>query len=338
MAKLSVKEIQTLAKRMVAETPGGIRYSALVQRIAMENPETPKNTIHGSVWDLATRFPNEITKPSRGLFLPAPAAGGAVSVTVTPPVLPLVKIKEDDFYEPFADWLKNELDEATVAIALGGTGLQKKWGTPDVIGVYKALASHRIKFDLEIISAEIKIDPQQPVIAFGQAAAYRLFSAKSYIVMPNSISEEDYSRLEALCMLFGIGLVLFETNPEEPAFKIRVRAQRRVDITDELRRYVLYRFREDGPDLWIIHGLELGGHDASEKACGSCRRKWTRPWCWSWITSCTRYNGEIPNARRRRHARRTHLDRCRYRAGTTIVGRVPEAARCVRLERQDRGH
>jgi hypothetical protein len=137
-----------------------------------------------------------------------------------------VRVAEEDFYASFADWLKNELDEVTVAIALGGAGMQKKWGTPDVIGVYKALASHRIKFDLEIISAEIKVDPQQPVVAFGQAAAYRLFSAKSYIVMPTSISEEDYSRLEALCMLFGIGLVLFETNPEEPDFKIRVRAQR----------------------------------------------------------------------------------------------------------------
>jgi hypothetical protein len=224
MPKLSVKEIQTLAKKIVAETPGGIRYSALVQRIVAENPETPRNTVHGAVWDLATRFPSEISKPSRGLFLRADPAGGGV--TVTPPVLPTVKIKEEDFYEPFADWLKNELDEATIAISLGGAGLQKKWGTPDVIGVYKALASHRIKFDLEIISAEIKIDPQQPVVAFGQAAAYRLFSAKSYIVMPNSISEEDYSRLEALCMLFGIGLVLFETNAEEPDFKIRVRAQR----------------------------------------------------------------------------------------------------------------
>lgn len=224
MAKLTVKEIQTLARKIVALTPGGIKYSALVHRILNENPETPKNTIHGAVWDLATRFPNEIAKPSRGLFLPASsAAGTSVTPIATPPPN---KVTEDDFYEPFADWLKNELDEATVAISLGGAGLQKKWGTPDVIGVYKALASHRIKFDLEIISAEIKIDPQQPVVAFGQATAYRLFSAKSYIVMPNTISEEDYSRLEALCMLFGIGLVLFETNPEEPDFKIRVRAQR----------------------------------------------------------------------------------------------------------------
>ena len=94
--------------------------------------------------------------------------------------------------------------------------MQKKWGTPDVVGVYKPLASHRIKFDIELISAEIKIDPLQPVVAFGQAAAYRLFSAKSYVVMPESISEEDYSRLEALCILFGIGLVLFKLDVEDP--------------------------------------------------------------------------------------------------------------------------
>jgi hypothetical protein len=224
MAKLSKKEIQTLAKRIVAENTGGIRYSALAKRISDDNPETPKNTIHGSIWDLATRFPTEITKPSRGLFLPATAVDGPT--LTTPSVVSPPKLLEEQFYEPFAEWLKNELDEATVAIPVGGAGFQKKWGTPDVIGVYKALASHRIKFDLEIISAEIKIDPQQPVVAFGQAAAYRLFSAKSYIVMPKSITEEDYSRLEALCMLFGIGLVLFETNPEQPDFQIRVRAQR----------------------------------------------------------------------------------------------------------------
>lgn len=34
------------------------------------------------------------------------------------------------------------------------------------------------------------------------------------------------------------------------------RAAGRVDITDELRRYVLYRFPEDGHDLWLIDDLE----------------------------------------------------------------------------------
>jgi hypothetical protein len=34
------------------------------------------------------------------------------------------------------------------------------------------------------------------------------------------------------------------------------RAEGRVDITDEMRRYVLYRFRQDGRDVWLIDGLE----------------------------------------------------------------------------------
>ena len=222
MAKLSITQIRDIARRIVGESPGGIRYSKLVEKVSEAHPETPRNTIHGAVWDLASRFPTEIIKPSRGLFK---SSGEAADKVIPPPTIS-PKIHEDDFYEPFAEWLKNELDEATIAIPLGGATFQKKWGTPDVVGVYKPLASHRIKFDIEIISAEIKIDPQMPVVAFGQAAAYRLFSAKSYVVMPNTISEEDYSRLEALCILFGIGLVLFEVNPENPNFQIRVRAQR----------------------------------------------------------------------------------------------------------------
>lgn len=94
-----------------------------------------------------------------------------------------------------------------------------------MVGVYKPLASNLIKFPLEI-SAEIKIDPQTPVVAFGQAVAYRLFSTKTYIAEPSTISEEDLGRLEALCMLFGIGLVIFDLNPSSPNFKIRMRAQR----------------------------------------------------------------------------------------------------------------
>jgi len=104
--------------------------------------------------------------------------------------------------------------------------LKQKWGTPDVIGVYKPLPSDRIKFDHEVISVEIKVDPQSPVVAFGQAIAYRLFSTKTYIAMPDTIAREDLDRLEALCMLFGVGLVLFTLDAEQPNFLIRVRAQR----------------------------------------------------------------------------------------------------------------
>jgi hypothetical protein len=42
-------------------------------------------------------------------------------------------------------------------------------------------------------------------------------------------------------------------------------AKGRIDITDELRRYVLYRFQENGCDAWYIDGLDHG-HEIAEKS------------------------------------------------------------------------
>ena len=210
---------------IIRANPGGIRYQPLREQIERENPETPGNTIGGAIWDLEVRLPSEVQKPSRGLYMPAngQAAVGKEGDQLTR----LAELRrEEQFYAPFAEWLQKDLNEATVAAPMGGAGLKSKWGTPDVVGVYKPLARDRIKFDIEIISAEVKIDPSQPVVAFGQAIAYRLFSSKAYVVMPRSMAAEDQSRLEGLCMLFGVGLVIFDTVPADPKFEIRVRAQR----------------------------------------------------------------------------------------------------------------
>lgn len=225
MAKLGKQQIRDRALEIVAGSPGGIRYGELRKRIIEESPETPRNTIQGAIYDLAQQFPAKVTKPSRGLFMPAGAELEAPE-PVPEVQVPGREIREANFYEPFAEWLKEELDEVTESDALGGSGLRSKWGTPDVVGVYKPLASNLIKFPIEVVSAEIKIDPGPPVVAFGQAIAYRLFSAKSYVVMPRSMAEEDFSRMEALSMLFGIGLVVFDLDPGAPNFEIRVRAQR----------------------------------------------------------------------------------------------------------------
>lgn len=227
MAKLSTHEIKKLARTIIAANAGGIRYSQLVNQIEQQHPETPKNTIHGSVWNLDATFPEEITKPSRGLFKPVSGNGQEVPVELVPPVAVVEqKLLESHFYEPFAEWLKNDLDEVTEVAPLGGAGLKSKWGTPDVIGVYKPLPSNLIKFPMEIVAGEVKIDPYAPIVAFGQAVAYRLFASKTYIAMPTTLTEEDQSRLEALCVLFGVGLVLFDLNIKQPNFGIRVRAQR----------------------------------------------------------------------------------------------------------------
>ena len=58
-----------------------------------------------------------------------------------------------------SQWLKNDLEEATDAVALGGAGMKYKWATPDVIGVYRSLASQLIKFAAEIVAATRTIRP-----------------------------------------------------------------------------------------------------------------------------------------------------------------------------------
>ena len=139
-------------------TPEGIRFSSLVDQILQQNPETPENTIHGSVRNLEKQFPQEVGKPSRGLYTPI---GTKENVTVsagsTEQIAPTTGVK----VEPFAEWLKNDLDEVTEVASLGGGGLKSKWGTPDVVGTYKKLPGNVIEFPVEIASAEIKIDPPE---------------------------------------------------------------------------------------------------------------------------------------------------------------------------------
>jgi hypothetical protein len=142
MAKLTVQQIKSLARSIITENPGGIRYSALVDKICQQNPETPKNTVHGSVWNLDTLFPNEIAKPSRGLFTPVTKQGdNEVPVVESTEQFAEtgVKVRESDFYEPFAEWLRNDLDEVTEVASLGGAGLKSKWGHPMLLGYISPL-------------------------------------------------------------------------------------------------------------------------------------------------------------------------------------------------------
>ena len=220
---LGVKEIREAGRKIVLANPGGIRYAEIVAQIARQNPTTNPSTIQAQIANsLVPSFPTELTKPSRGLYMPLSIGAQTTSVpTATTAVFP-----EQVFYQPFATYLQDDLDEATAAVELGGASFKTKWGTPDVIGVLRPTTSDLVKFTPEIVAVEIKIDPAQPVVAFGQAVAYLLFAARAYVVMPATMTTHDQSRLEALCMLFGIGFVLFSpTDPAAPNWQIRVRAQ-----------------------------------------------------------------------------------------------------------------
>jgi hypothetical protein len=215
--------IVSKAKEIIKSNSNGVRYSELVRRTQEELPDIPINTIHGSVWDLDAQFPKEIYKPTRGLF--RHVSFRDTEIKEEQKLSPIIeKIREEDFYAPFANYLVKELEDCTNAIRLGGNKFGPKWGTPDVIGIRESSRSDIIKGPTEIVAAEIKVDTRDLITAFGQACAYKLFSHKAYIVIPKSSSEDDISRVEGLCLIFGIGLVLFDNNSiENPQFEIRTR-------------------------------------------------------------------------------------------------------------------
>lgn len=222
------EKITSLALAQLKKHPDGVRYADLVRQIQAVDATLRQNTIHGTVWDLATRLPEKVYKPSRGLFRLVDFRDkdtDQLKADLVPK--PPKKTSEADFYSAFADWLVNDLEECTKAIPLGGNRFRDKWGTPDVIGKRESKKSDILQAPTEIVSAELKTDVSQLVTAFGQACAYCLFSHRSYLVVPEDSPQDEVARLDSLCQVFGIGLILFDVAaPTDPKFNIRVRARK----------------------------------------------------------------------------------------------------------------
>jgi len=239
------QEIKTVALEILKSSPTGIHYSELVRKIQERCPHIPNNTIHGNVWNLEARYPNEVYKPAKGLFVHANFFRNGLIIGGKEDVTKHKRAKEEDFYKPFADWLVNESEDCTKAVPLGRNKFKDKWGTPDVIGKRESLPSDIIKAPTEIVSAEIKADTRDLITAFGQACSYRLFSHKSYIVVPEDSSQDDISRIDALCVIFGIGLVLFNSaNANVPQFQMKVRPFRQEPDIFYVNKYLKLIERE----------------------------------------------------------------------------------------------
>lgn len=227
--KYNRKQIQARALEILDQQEGGIRWGEILKLIHSEAPETPPNSIHGAI-QVLFQSDDRIIKVARGTYqLEKYATAEAVEAKAeeeATAAIPVTSegthsVTEQDFYSSFAEWLE-ENDEATFASALGGSSFGGKWGPPDVIGVLKPRAQDIFKFEPQIVTAEIKAVPGQPVVAFGQAVAYRLFSHKSYIVVPNSTSSDDMNRLKSLCSIHGVGLVTFTLDVRQPDYIVVV--------------------------------------------------------------------------------------------------------------------
>lgn len=218
-AKGRVAQIKTFVLRELGKGP--LKRSTLLQRALVAVPHAIKTTTDGAISQL--HRDGKIKQIERGIWA---LTDGPIEESPSQEIAVDVTIKEDQFYTSFSDWLINEVGECTAAAALGGKVLGGKWGTPDVVGVYRVSDKGRYRRNeiVSFVSAEMKTDSIQTVTAFGQACSYLRFSHKVYLAIPQATPDDDKQRIESLCTIVGLGLVFFNaTSKDAPDYEIRVR-------------------------------------------------------------------------------------------------------------------
>jgi len=225
------KIICETAEEVLQKSPSKIRFRDLMKQIKKERPEftnsSPKE-IRNIIFEWKDKHPTivyETLKHAKGYShwfsdsddksYPAPSSF-------------VQKGDEAKFYTPFAAWLEKQ-KECTKAVSTGDKVRGKKWSNPDVVGVKKSPGLGGA-VNYELISAEIKTSTStgELITGLGQACAYKLFSHKSYLVVPSNSKEDDLQRIKELCEQYDIGLIVFDKrNPDNPAFEIRCSAKSR---------------------------------------------------------------------------------------------------------------
>jgi hypothetical protein len=217
---------------------GPQRRSSIIKNALQALPTAKPNTIETAINSL--NKDQEISRIEKGVWGLCEEIG-IEEKSFASATKKAIKRDEPDFYSPFADWLVREVGECSCAIPLGGSSLKDYWGTPDVIGIYRVSDRGRYRRDqiVSFVSAEVKRDKSKHarIEAFGQACAYLLFSHKVYLVLPRIKDELESERLESLCEIVGLGLVLFNPDDKDnPEFEIRIRPLAREPDAEALNK------------------------------------------------------------------------------------------------------
>ena len=226
------RRIREKAYEIIKERPSGIRFSELVNKIIKEKPDFNINTVNAQIANLRNHkdYKDKLSQvPRIYMAIEYENNPNLPSKNVAESESNSTKHYEKEFYEPFANFLKNDLEECTLVRVMGNSRLRFKWSTPDVVGYWMEKTTSRYQNPPELVAGELKTDTKydQLIEAFGQAASYLLFCHKSYIAVPEDSDSRALDRLENLCISFGIGLLLFDDkDPNKVEFKIRNRAQR----------------------------------------------------------------------------------------------------------------
>jgi hypothetical protein len=177
--------IVATALEVLREHREELSYTSLVNEVHQKAVGASYVTIARTVSRLPQLVPENVEKPRLGFYRYRGTPIETVKVRASAEVCKSSG-SERNFYQSFADWLMHDTEECTKAVPLGGKAFGIKWGTPDVIGILQKKRTDPVEFPPEIVSAEVKSDSHELVTAFGQACAYKLFSHKSYLVVPKA--------------------------------------------------------------------------------------------------------------------------------------------------------
>lgn len=219
------KQIISASIELLESNPEGLRFSVLAKLLKEKLPDINHGNIPANLVSLQNNAKGMIYKPAKGWYRHEKYRDIEPQSAILTQEVQLKKPTEQQFYEPFAKWLVEELEDCSKAIPLGGSKFKDKWGTPDVLGLLMPKLTDIFTFPIEVVSAEIKVNTKGLITAFGQACSYQLFSHRVYIVIPKDSLPEDISRLDSLCSIFGLGLIIFDAyNTDDPDFRIMTRA------------------------------------------------------------------------------------------------------------------
>lgn len=231
---------------MLHDRPEGMRFTALVDSLHLNHQSRTVKAIENDIVGLDRALPTQVFKPSTGLYMhcrfrpderlvsaqEAPKSGPQARRSAPP-------LPEQVFYSSFANWLRDDLEEVTQVIVLGGNTFRDRWGTPDVLGKFESRRSDVVKGMTLIVASEVKVDVSDLLKGFGQACAYRLFAHKSYLVIPQHTPTDELDRLEALCRMHGVGLVTFDArNSTRPSYRLLARPIKHEPDLRYTNRYV----------------------------------------------------------------------------------------------------
>lgn len=231
---------------MLHDRPEGMRFTELVDALYLNHPGRTAKAIGNDVVGLDRALPTQVFKPSKGLYMHCrfkaeerPVSAPETAKAESPARRSSPHLPEQVFYSSFANWLRDDLEEVTQVIVLGGNTFRDRWGTPDVLGKFESRRSDVVKGMTLIVASEVKVDVSDLLKGFGQACAYRLFAHKSYLVIPQHTPTDELDRLEALCRMHGVGLVTFDArNSTRPAYRLLARPIKHEPDLSYTNRYV----------------------------------------------------------------------------------------------------